>query len=94
MWGEGMKEILDLVLKKEKKAASLEKIVDRINSIRFEEGKVPLTKKEIGEIHQLLEDGVFKLELYKTPNDRYILLSKTSLRLTVTVFSVLIFSLV
>lgn len=75
-----MKQIVDFVLKKEKKPVSLERIVDRINGIRFGEGKLPLTKKEIEEVHQILEDEAFKLDVYKTPSDNYILLSKTSFR--------------
>ena len=80
MWGEGMKHTVDLALKKEKKAASLEKILDRIEKIRLEEGEAPLTREEKEEVERILEEMVSKLEVYKTPNDHYILLSKTSFR--------------
>ena len=77
-----MKNYLELALKKEKKPASFEKIVARIEKIKSEEvGKeIHLTNEEIEEMRQLLEELVKEYEVFKTPSDNYILMSKTSFR--------------
>lgn len=77
-----MRNYIEIVLKKEKKPASLEKIVKKIEGLKSDElGKeVFLTDAEKEEVRKLLEEGVLSLDFYKTPSDNYILLSKTSFR--------------
>ena len=77
-----MKNYLELALKKEKKPASLEKIICRIEKIKEEDGQeeVSLSEEEKQEVELLLEQGVAGYEIYKTPSDNYVLMSKTSFR--------------
>lgn len=73
---------VELALKKEKKPASLEKIIARIEKIKSDEiGKdTVLTEEEKLEVFEILEDEVSKFEVYKTPSDNYISMQKTSFR--------------
>ena len=77
-----MKNYVDLALKKEKKPASFEKIVSRIERIKSEElnREVFLTDEEKAEVLKVLEEGVLKYEVYKTPSNNYIAFYKTSFR--------------
>ena len=77
-----MNHYVELALKKEKKPASWDKIVSRIEKIKSDElGKdVYLTDEEVDEVFDILEDGVSKYEIYKTPSGNYISFSKTSFR--------------
>ena len=77
-----MKNYLELALRKEKKPASFEKIVARIEKIKSEElmQEVHLTKAEQDEVRKLLDQFVSEYEVYQTPSDNYVLLSKTSFR--------------
>ena len=77
-----MKNYIELALKKEKKPASLEKIISRIERIKSDEvGKdIILTEEEKREVLKILEDEVSKLEVYKTPSGNYISMQKTSFR--------------
>ena len=63
-----MNHYVELALKKEKKPASWDKIVSRIEKIKSDElGKdVYLTDEEVDEVFDILEDGVSKYEIYKT----------------------------
>ncbi|MBP5678801.1 MAG: RNB domain-containing ribonuclease [Bacilli bacterium] len=78
----GMKHYLELALKKEKKAASFEKIVSRIEKLKSEElhSDVILTAEEKKELLELIREGVTQYEIYMTPNENYIAFSKTSFR--------------
>ena len=77
-----LKHYVELVLKKEKKPASLEKIIEKIEAIKSEElgREVSLTYDEKMDVIDILEDGISKYEVYKTPSNNYILFSKTSFR--------------
>ena len=77
-----MKNYLELALKKEKKPASFDKIVSRIEKIKSDEigHDVFLTDDEKMELLDALEDGVSKYEVYKTPSGNYIAFYKTSFR--------------
>ena len=66
-------------MKKEKKAISFEKIFKKIKSLFEDEGwKFTLDNEK--EIKHILEQEVSSYEIYKTPSNNYILLSKTSFR--------------
>ena len=71
-----MRSYVDLVLKKEKKAISLELIVSKIEQLRNSK----LTEEEIKEVLDTLEEDVSNLDVLKTPTNEYILLTKTSFR--------------
>ncbi len=77
-----MHNYLELALKKEKKPASFEKLVTRIEKIKSDElgREVHLTPEEKQELLELLEEEVSKYEVFKTPSDNYIALYKTSFR--------------
>ena len=77
-----MNHYLELVLKKEKKPASLEKIISKIEKLKSEElhKDVFLSEGEKKEVSDLLEKLVEQLEVYKTPTGNYTLMSKTSFR--------------
>lgn len=77
-----MKNYLELALKKEKKPASFEKLVARIERLKSEElmREVHLTDSEKAELRKILDDLVQEYEVYQTPSDNYVLLSKTSFR--------------
>ena len=77
-----MKSYVDYVLRKEKKAISLERLFSKVKDlISREKGEdVSLTEEEKKEITDILEDGVEKYEIFKTPSDNYIYMMKTSFR--------------
>lgn len=77
-----MKHYIELVLKKEKKPASYDKIIRKIEELKSNElGKdVFLSDLEKEEVLKLLNEGVSSLEFYRTPSNNYTLLSKTSFR--------------
>ncbi|MBR3211300.1 MAG: VacB/RNase II family 3'-5' exoribonuclease [Bacilli bacterium] len=77
-----MRNYVELVLKKEKKAISYDKIVRRIEMLRSEElqKEISLTEEEKMNVLDILEKGVSNLDIYKTPHFNYILFSKTSFR--------------
>lgn len=77
-----MKNYLEIVLRKEKKPTSFEKIVARIEKIKSEELKedVHLSNAEKEEVSQLLESMVHDYDVFKTPSSNYVLMSKTSFR--------------
>lgn len=75
-----MKKYLDFVFRKEKKPISFDKILERIQRIKDEEESGLLTDSEIKEIQDLLNQEVESYEIYKTPSNNYILLSKTTFR--------------
>lgn len=77
-----MKSYIELVLKKEKKPISLDKIISKIESVISKErnSEVKLSDDEKKEILKIIEDEVNDYEIYKTPSDNYILITKTSFR--------------
>ncbi len=77
-----MKTYIELVLKKEKKPISLEKLIMKIEKKISEEKNqdILLTDSDKKEIYDFLEAGVDNYQIYKTSSDNYILLSKTSFR--------------
>ena len=77
-----LKNYVEIALKKEKKPASFEKIVSRIEAIRSEElnKDYKMTDEEKTLVLDILEDGVSKYEIYKTPSNNYISFMKTSFR--------------
>ena len=77
-----MKKYVELALMKEKKAVSLEKIVSRIEKIKSEESGIDvlLTDDEKNDVLEILEKLVSDYEVYKTPSNNYIAMSKTSFR--------------
>ena len=77
-----MKSYLELVLKKEKKPVSIEKIISKIEDLISKEKdcEVKLNEEEIEEVIKLIEEGVKNYEIYKTPSDNYVLITKTSFR--------------
>ena len=76
-----MKTYVDLILKKEKKPIDIEKLYQKIEGIIQKENlDFKLSVDDKNEIISLLDSGVQKYEYYLTPNDKYILFSKTSFR--------------
>ena len=75
-----MKKYLDLVLRKEKKPISFDKILEKIQKIKDEENTGLLTDVEVQEIQEYLNKGVESYDIYKTPSNNYTLLSKTTFR--------------
>ena len=77
-----MKSYIDYILRKEKKAISLEKLILKIeNIISKERGEIiSLTDAEKKEIIDILEKGVERYEIFKTPSNNYIYMTKTSFR--------------
>ena len=76
-----MKYYVDLVLKKEKKPIDIDKIISKINNLVFVDKERYLNDDEINEIINILNKGISSFDYYKTPNDRFILFSKTSFRM-------------
>ena len=76
-----MKNYLELALRKEKKPASIEKIIARIEKIKSEElnQEVHLTNVEKEEVKKLLNQFVSEYEVYQTPSDNYVLMFRTAL---------------
>ena len=75
-----MKYYVDLVLKKEKKPVDLDKIISKINNLVFVDRDSYLNDDEINEITNIIKNGVSNYEYYKTPNERFVLFSRTSFR--------------
>ena len=77
-----MKKYIELVLLKEKKPASFDKIVSKIQKIKSDEaGKdVTLSDQDLSDIYDILQDLVKNYEVYQTPSNNFILMSKTSFR--------------
>ena len=77
-----MKSYVYYVLRKEKKAISLERLFSKIEDMisRDKGERVILTDEEKKEIIDILDDGVKKYEIFKTPSDNYIYMIKTSFR--------------
>ncbi len=76
-----MKDYIDYVLKKEKKPVNFDKICKRIE-VLFQKNhiKQQLSFQDKEEIKTILTSGVEKCDYYKTPNNYYTLLTKTSFR--------------
>ena len=77
-----MKSYIDKILNKEKKAISLERLISKIEDvISLEKGEdVKLSEQERKDVYNILEEGVEKYEIFKTPSDNYINMLKTSFR--------------
>ena len=77
-----MKKYVELALKKEKKPASIDKIISRIERIKSEEMNtdVVLTEFEKEEVRNIIDNMVNDYEVYKTPSNNYISMAKTSFR--------------
>ena len=77
-----MRDYIERALLKEKKAASCDKIISRIEKIKTEEKlkEVFLTVEEKNEVINELNKLVDEYEVYKTPSNNYILMKKTTFR--------------
>lgn len=77
-----MKHYLEMVLQKEKKAVSFQKIIEKIEKLKSEEvgHEILLTPFEKEEVLGLLDKMVETLDVYLTPANHYVLTSKTSFR--------------
>lgn len=76
-----MKKYVEYVLRKEKKPIDIEKLYLKVESLIQEEiDDYVLSAEGKALIDSVLEAGIKDYEIYKTPNDRYTLLSKTSFR--------------
>ena len=77
-----MKRYVELALMKEKKPASVEKIISRIEKIKSEEAckDVFLSEDEKLEVAEILKQLVSEYEVYKTPSNNYVAMCKTSFR--------------
>lgn len=77
-----MKHYVDLVLKKEKKAISLEKIYGKVEKFIMKEDPTSsgLSIAEKQEIDKVIADGVEHYKYYKTPSNNYMAIYKTSFR--------------
>ena len=74
-----MKKYVDLVLKKEKRAISFQQIMEKIAKILQEEN-IELTDEMKEEVQSVLDSLVSSYDVYKTPSQNYILMSKTTFR--------------
>jgi ribonuclease R len=77
-----LKKYIDLVLKKEKKPANIEKILAKIeNLLKMEDNSFEkLSTEQIKEIEDILTVGVDNYDYILTPKGNYALISKTSFR--------------
>lgn len=76
-----MKKYVEYVFRKEKKPIDIEKLYLKIEAlIQAEKENYVLTNEDKSLIDSVVEAGVENYEFYRTPNDRYTLLSKTSFR--------------
>ena len=76
-----MKEYIDLVLKKEKKAIDLDKLFEKVEScIQKDSSDYRLSNSDKKEIKSIISKGIDKLEYYMTPNGNIISFFKTSFR--------------
>ena len=76
-----MKELIDILLKKEKKPVEKEKLYKKVEEI--EKKKIPdykISDVVKNAIDEALDEGINKYEYYMTPTGKYTLLSKTSFR--------------
>lgn len=80
--GITLKDYVELVLKKEKKAISLEKICSKIEKLIIKENSAfeGLSEFQKNEVAKILEAGVSNYKYYKTPADNYCSIYKTSFR--------------
>ena len=76
-----MENYIYLVLKKEKKPISFDKLCLKVqNLIRKEDESYILTDKDIDDIKKFLINGIKNYKYYETPSGNYVLMSKTSFR--------------
>ena len=76
-----MKEYIDFILKKNKKAIDFELLCRKVESLRkIQDESYSLTKEDKEKIQILLDQGVSNYEYFVTNEGRYSLLSKTSYR--------------
>ena len=77
-----MKELINAVLKKAKKPLSFETICGKVELLLREsdDNFIGLNDNQKEEIAKCLEDGINNYKYIKTPNDNYVLMSKTSFR--------------
>lgn len=77
-----MKSYINYILKKEKKAISLNRLISKIEDMLSKEKGTTIILNEVEkqEVFDILEKGVDTYEIFKTPSDNYIYMSKTSFR--------------
>ena len=76
-----MKEYVDFVLKKEKKPVDIEKIYEKVESLKkIIDSNYVMTTEDMEEVDKVLATGLAKYDYYMTPTGRYTFLFKTSFR--------------
>ena len=76
-----MKDYVDIILRREKKAIDIEKIYTKVERfIQKEDDSYVMSSKDKAEIDRIIEKGIDRLDYYQTPNGKYKHLSRTSFR--------------
>ncbi len=77
-----LKEYVDLVMKKSKKAIDKDKIHQKVETLILKDNPeyLGLSSSDKNEIDKIIDDGVKKLEYIVTPKENYISILKTSFR--------------
>ena len=75
-----MKDYVDLVLRKTKKAISIDRIFEKVEELISDGDNYQLSNSQKEEIMDVLDKGIASFEYIKTPNDKYIPIFKTSFK--------------
>ena len=76
-----MRDYVDIILRREKKAIDIEKIYAKVEKfIQKEDNSYVMSSNDKEEINRIINKGVDRLDYYQTPNGKYKHLSRTSFR--------------
>ena len=76
-----MRDYVDIILRREKKAIDIEKIYAKVEKfIQKEDDSYVMSSSDKEEINRIINKGVDRLDYYQTPNGKYKHLSRTSFR--------------